>query len=292
MHAGLAAVLLLLPLVEGGCADRFVDFRVQRLLGMRVTKIDRVGFDTLVRCELENPNPIGAEIEDVVFRARMGEYLLGRGHLAGPVSVAARSHFQLEFPLRVLYADLPADFPSRVASGELKIVTEAGLRAHTRAGTYDMTLVSTGSTRIAESLPVAVQGPFRGDAVRVEAINLAGIELRRMRLRIRFVATNLFAFPVSIRRGELRLEVNGRFFGESRLGALLLPPRGSRSAEVEVAATHGAVAAVALSWLGEEPQFHLQGTLWIDPIGGVGRVPLDVRADASVFTHDSAEREE
>jgi LEA14-like dessication related protein len=293
MRASVAAVLLLLPLVEAGCAEKFVDFKVHRLLGLRVTKIDRVGFDTLVRCELENANPVAAEIEDVVFRASTGEHLIGRGTLRGPFPVAARSRFELELPLRVAYVDLPADFPKRVERGELPLVTEAGLRAHTKVGTYEMKLVSTGSMRIAESLPVVVQGPFQGDAVRVQAIHLGGLELRRMRLRIRFVARNPFAFPVHVRRGELKLDVNGRFFGEGKLGEpLLVPARGSRASEIEVAATHGAVASVALSWLGEEPSFRLQGALWIDPIGGVTRVPIDVRADSSVFSRDSGEREE
>ena len=70
--SGSARWLLLLALLEGGCAERFLDFRVQRLLGLRVTKIEATGFEMQVRCELLNPNPLGASLEDVLFRVRLG----------------------------------------------------------------------------------------------------------------------------------------------------------------------------------------------------------------------------
>jgi hypothetical protein len=252
---------MLLALAAAGCTERFVDFRVTRLLGLRVVAIDGKGFQARVRCELENPNPLGATVEEALFRVRLGEHSIGRGRLAAPVAVAARSRFELEVPIRVAYADLPPDFPARVQGGLLELVTEAGLGARTTLGRYEMRLVSTGRTRVAESLPVLVQGPFQGEALRVSEISLAGLELRRVRLRIRFVARNLFAFPVGIRRGEFRLDVNDRFFGESRLERpLSLAARGSRSAAVEIAATHGAVASVVTSMFGEEPRFRLRGT--------------------------------
>ena len=277
---------MLLPLLATGCAERFIDFRVHRLLVARVTGIDGAGFEMQVRCEVENPNLLGAQIEGLRFKASMGEHLVGRGALAGPVAVPPRGRFTLEVPVRVAYADLPPDFPRRVQGGELELTTEADLRARTKLGTYQMRLVSKGSTRIAETLSVAVQGFFQGEALRVEGIKLGRLELRRVRLRIRFLAKNLFAFPVNVLRGEFRLDVNGRFFGESRLEQpLALPPRGSRGLELEVAATHGAVAAATSSMIAGEPRFRVRGTLWIDPIGGVSRIPIDVRADSSVFGH-------
>ncbi len=35
--------------------------------------------------------------------------------------------------------------------------------------------------------------------------------------------------------------------------------------------------------MGQDPRFRLTGTLWIDPIGGVSELPVDVEADSSIF---------
>jgi LEA14-like dessication related protein len=276
--------LLLVSLLLGGCVERFLDFRVRQLAGVHVVGIDGTGFNLRVKCEIENPNALGAQLSGVQFRTSLGSHLLGSGQLRETLEVAARSRFMLEVPVRVAYADLPSDLPSRAASGELELHTEASFSAKTPVGTYAMRLVSQGRTRIAEALQVAVQGPFQGDAVRVESVSLAGLQLRRTRLRVRLAAHNLFAFPIRIQRGTFTVHINDTRFGTSSLaGPLLLPPRSRVSTEMEIAATHGTVATVVASMLGREPQFRVQGTLWIDPIGGVSRIPLDVRADSSVF---------
>lgn len=273
-------------LLSGGCAERFLDFQVQRLVGLRVTQIDGAGFQMQVRCELQNPNPLGATVDEVDYRVRLGQHPLGRGRLPGPIAVGARGRFTLEVPVRVNYADLPADFPEQVKDGVIRLVSEAALRARTGLGTYRMLLTSTGTTRVDETISVLVQGTFRGEALRVESIGLAGLELRQIRLRLRLRTRNLFAFPVEIQRGEFRLDVNDRFFGESRLEQpLRLPPRGSVPTEVQITATHGTVASMVTSMLGQEPRFRVRGTLWIAPLAGVSRIPIDVKADSSVFTH-------
>jgi LEA14-like dessication related protein len=278
------AVLALLALLSAGCVERFVDFRVRELSGVRVTSIDARGFDLRVRCELENPNALGAEVSGVRFRTWTGEHELGNGALSQPFSVAARSRFSLEVPVRVTYESLPADLPARAAGGAIQLRTEASLRARTSLGSYNMRLSSEGRTRIAEVLRVAVQGPFAGDGVRVDSIALAGLELRRVRLRARLTARNRFAFPIQIRRGTFQIAVNGAPFGKTSLDRpLTLRPRATVSLEMLVLATHGAVGGAIAAMFGAEPHFRVRGELEIDPIGGVQRIPIDVQADSSVF---------
>jgi LEA14-like dessication related protein len=279
--------LLLLALLCTGCVERFVDFRVRELSGVRVTNIDGRGFDLRVRCELENPNALGAEVSRVRFRTWTGEHELGNGELSERFSVTARSRFSLEVPVRVTYEALPADLPARAAGGTIQLRTEADLRARTSLGSYNMRLTSEGRTQIAEALRVAVQGPFAGDSVRVDSIALAGLELRRVRLRARLTARNRFSFPIQIRRGTFSVAVNGAPFGKTSLDRpLALGPRATATLEMIVLATHGAVGGAIAAMFGAQPRFRVQGELEIDPIGGVQRIPIDVQADSSVFGGD------
>lgn len=279
----LALVALLLT-AQVRCVERLVDFHVRRLEGLRVTGIDGDGFNLQVRCLLENPNALGARVRDVRFKTFSGDHLLGEGSFAGPVEVAARSRFPLRVPVRVSYKRLPADFPTRVKDGTLLMRVEVDLTAGTKLGSYSMHLRTEDRVEIAEALKVAIQGPFKGQAIRIDRITLGGLKLRQVKLRIRFTARNMFAFPVQVRRGEFRIAINAEHFGDGKLaGPLALPPTGSRTVEAEVVASHGAVGRALGAMMGADPRFRLKGTLWIDPVGGVSRLPLDVEADSSVF---------
>jgi len=273
-----------LLLICTGCVDRLVDFHVHRLEGVRCTGIDGNGFNLVVRCQLENPNALGAEVSQVRFRSLTGSHLLGQGRFPGPVKVNANSRFVLQVPVRVSYADLPADLPRRVASGMLLMRTEVDLRAKTSLGSYSMHLTTEDRVKIAEALKVAIQGPFQGQAFRIDSIRLAGLELRRIRLRIRFVARNMFGFPVRIRGGRYSVSINGALFGDGKLERpIAVPPRRTVTVDAKVLATHGAVTQAIAAMLGADPRFRVKGTLWIDPIGGVSKLPIDIQAGSDIF---------
>jgi LEA14-like dessication related protein len=278
-------LLLALTTVSGlGCVERFVDFQVARLVALKATRVDGTGFDLLVKSEVTNPNRLDAEVSGVDFRAYLGPHLIGSGQVPGPFRAPAGASFLLEAPVRVAYRDLPADFPARVEGGSLALRTEARFRARTSLGRYTMQVTSESRTRIAETLQVAVQGPFQGEALRVENIALAGIALRQVKLRLRLRVRNLFAFPITIQGGEFKLAINEAPFGESSIPRPIpLPARGSAVTELELDATHGVVGSVVLGMLGKEPRFRVRGTVRITPIGGVSRIPIDVQADSSIF---------
>ena len=277
-------LLLVVLLLQGACVERLVDFSVRRLEGVRCTGIDGNGFNLVVRCRLENPNPLGARVSQVRFRTFTGENLLGQGRLPQPVEVAPRTQFTLEVPVRVAYADLPADLPGRVQDGALPMRTEVDLTATSKLGSLDMHLTATDKVQIAQAMRVAIRGPFSGQAIRIQGISLAGLELRRVKLRIRLVARNMFAFPVHITSGRYSIAINGSHFGDGKLEqAVRLPPRGQVLVDAKVLATHGAVGQAIAAMMGAAPGFRLTGTLWIEPIAGVSRLPLDVEADSSIF---------
>jgi LEA14-like dessication related protein len=269
-----------------GCVERLADFSVRSLEGVRCTGIDSKGFNLMVRCKLANPNSLGAGVSNIRFRTFAGQHLLGKGRFQGPLEVQPKSEFLLEVPVRVSYAGLPPDFPERVKDGHLRMRTEVNLTAKTKLGSYDMHLSTKDRVKIAEAFRVAIQGPFKGEAFRIDSITLAGLKLRRVKLRIRFTARNLFAFPYRILRGAFSISINGSHFGDGKLEQpLALKPRSQATVDTVVAATHGAVGRAIAAMMGEDPRFRLKGTLWIDPIGGVDRLPVDVEADSSIFGH-------
>ncbi len=270
--------------LAAGCFGHWVDFRVREISGLRARDIDDRGFGLTVRSRLLNPNRVGAVISDIRYRISTGNHPLGRGRIAGPIQVPARSPFDLDASLRVDYADLPGDFPRRVASGRLPLTVQTSLVAETRLGTFSMNLRSTGRVEIAEALEVAVTGSFRGRAVKVRRIRLASLSARAVELRLEVALHNAFAFPLRIERGEVELFVNGRYFGRSGIdSAVELPAGRTVIREFDVSAAHFRTWLAAGALLAGAPRFRARGVLWIEPIGGVSRIPFDLNADASVF---------
>ena len=284
---GWGGVLVLVPLMAmgGGCLERLVDFRVRRLLGVEVKSIDGEGFSMTVRSQVENPNPVGATLANIRFHAWMGPHKVGAGQLRGPLQVAPRSRFILETPVRILYQDLPPDLPARVAGGSLLLRIAARLTARSSLGTFPLHLKG-GEERVqvAQALQVAVRGPFSGDGVRVTGIRVAGLGLSGARLKVRLSVRNPFAFPLRIRRARCAIAINGDPFGQGILEApLRLPPRSRRDVEVDVVASHGSMGKSIAALLRGDPRFRVKGDLWIDPLGGISRLPIDIQADKSIL---------
>lgn len=285
--APLLALFLGLVLASAACFERWVTFEAKRIESLKVTAIEAKSFRLASRCLLHNPNSLDASVSNIRFVAKSGPHVLGRGKLAGPIAVKAKSTFPLTAPLTVSYADLPADFPARVSGGKLALTIETQLTAKTSLGTYTMELVSRGAPRIAEALEVAVRGSFRGKSLVIENYTLRELGLRGVTLDVHVKIANAFAFPLRIRRASYSLDVNGKPFGKGALKtAIALGPRSSARRKLAVRATHGAVGHAMSAIFGKAPKFRVRGTLWIDPIGGVDKIPIDLTADASVFADD------
>jgi LEA14-like dessication related protein len=279
-----SALVLVIALASAACAPRWVDFEVRRVRGVHVTAVDDDGMDVIVTSDIANPNRVGATLHNIEFRAATGPHALGRGALPGPVTANARSEFSLKAPMRIRYADLPADLPARVATGRLPLTVHTSLAATTALGTFAMNLAWTGETEIARLLEVALTGSFRSRAVRVQSIRLAGVGLFRMSLVVRVVMYNAFPFAVHIRGGALDLYVAGQYFGNTRITApILLAPGHTETREFVISAAHLSAWRTLRATLDSSPRFRARGTLHIDPIAGVAQIPVDIRMDSSVF---------
>lgn len=283
-HQVLLAALL--PMLLGGCScwSKWVDFKVHRLLSARVDSIDKTGFTMKVRTEVENPNAMSASLTRIRFRTYMGQNMVGKGEVPGPVKAPARQRFILESPVRIAYADLPADLPARTAGGKFELRIATTFTAKTPVGTFPLKLESSGQVRTDESLQVAIKGPFRGGSMKVESIALSEFGFFGSRMIIRLEARNAFAFPVRCRRASFSIAVNGVHFGTGTLEQpVRLAPRSPATVEVEVAASHGSLGQTLLVLLTQDPTFRVTGTLWIDPIAGVSELPVDLTTDGSIF---------
>lgn len=273
-----------LALLATGCFKHWVDFEVQRVSAMHVRAIDASGFDVTVRATIFNPNRLGATIRNVRFEARAGSHIVGRGVLAGPITVGARTGFEVDAPVRIAYADLPADLPDRVQAGFLPLTIRARVDAATSVGSFHMDLEDSSRVEIARALDVAVSGTFSGDALVVRRIAMISVDTESIVLRVVVDMRNAFAFPVRIRRGDVTLWVNDRRFGNAKLEqAIELLPGQPVTHTFDIAATHEDVLRTVKAMLDSEPVFRAQGTVWIEPIAHVSRIPFDVTADMSVF---------
>jgi LEA14-like dessication related protein len=282
-----ALLALAIAALAPGCFKHWVDFEVQRISAMRVHDIDGRGFDVTVRAVIANPNRVGATIRDVRFQAFTGAHPVGKGFVAGPITIAANSQFELEAPVRIAYADLPADLPARVQGGALPLTIRASFDAVTSVGTFHMDLEKSGQVEIARALEVAVSGRFRGDALVVKRIAMATVDTHSLGLQVQVELRNAFAFPVRVRQGEVALWVNDQHFGKTAFSEHIeLPPRLAVAHTFAIAASHRDVWATVKVLLESEPVFRARGTLWIEPIAGVAEVPFDVIADMSVFDPD------
>lgn len=286
MNRAFLAVALAV-LASSGCFKHWVDFEVRRISAMHVHDIDAHGFDITVRSVIVNPNRAGATLHNIRFHALSGGHPVGQGFVAGPITVAANSQFELDAPVRIAYADLPADLPARVQDGVLPLTIRASLDADTSIGTYHMNLEESGRVEIARALAVAVSGRFGGDALVVRRIALASVDAQSLGLQVQVELRNAFAFPVRIRRGQVALWVNDQHFGKTAFNDMIeIPPRQAIAHTFAIAAAHQDVWATVKALLDREPVFRARGALWIEPIAGVSEVPFDITADMSVFDAD------
>lgn len=267
-----------------GCMDQLVAFQVRRVTGLQVVRIQGDSFTMRIQCEVDNPNRVGARLSGIRFKAFSGEHLLGKGAVSGTVDAPARGRLSLKSLMSVRYDSLPADFPARVSGGKLALTTHVSFRASSKLGALDLRLRSSDQVAVAQAMEVAVRGSFQGPNIKVERVQYGGSNLRRTRLTVGLRVRNPFAFPVGVLRGEFELSVNGRRVGDAALDkALVVPPGSSALLQVQLDADHGALGSALLALLANSPKFRVKGTLWINPIGGVSRLPLDVTADASVL---------
>ena len=282
-HLGAMALLTLL-ISASGCMDSLVAFQVRRVTSLQVVRIQGDSFTMRVQCEVENPNRVSAQLDGIRFKVFSGDHLLGQGAVPGTVEAPAREMLTLQSLMSVRYRSLPADFPARVRSGKLDLTTHVSFTATSKLGALELNLRSRDQVAVAQAVEVAVRGSFQGPNIRVERIQPTGFDLRRTHLTVGLRANNPFAFAVGVQRGTFELYINGKLVGDAALKKRsVVAPGSSALLQVQLDADHGALGAALLTLLARDPKFRVKGTLWIDPIGGVTRLPIDVTADASVL---------
>lgn len=284
IRVSLVLLALSLAVAASGCISQFADFHVRELSGVHVHDIDDTGFAMTVRAQVENPNRLDAQVSDIRFRASTGGHLLGRGSVAGSSLARARSVFPLDATVRVQFADLPADLPARVADGALPLTVDSTFRARTRIGQFDMNLRAQGRTVLGQALEVMIAGGLRSSTVRVTRLTDVGLRLFGVRLQVQVALRNAFPFPVHITRGHIALLVGGRRVAVTRVdAAIVLPARGRATRVFTVDVSHADMLRLAASLAQGDLSTRAAGTLWIEPIGGVERIPFDVATDLSAI---------
>ncbi len=283
-RAGRALALALSLAATAGCVRDVTQLRMTRLKAIRITSLERRGFNMEASCEVLNPAPVQATLEKMKFSIYLGRQLLGQGTRDAPLPVQPGATFPLRVPLWVAYSDLPASLTHHMEEGKLRLRILGQMLARTSFGQFKITLDREELVQVDEALRVVIEGTFSGDGIKLQSLQLRQVDLQRTLLRLALDVRNPFPFLVRVQRATYSVSVGGVPLGQGTTpGPLHLPPRARREVPLELSVPHAGLGASALAMLRNAPRVRVEGTLWVDPVVGVTRIPLRLEADARVI---------
>jgi LEA14-like dessication related protein len=283
-RARLALLALLLALGAGACIPaRFVRFEAREVRALRVTAVREEGVDAVLTAEVENPNPMAARIHHLRYRIFVGERLLGRGERGGDFAIAAKGRAVVDLPVRVNFADLPADLPALLATPEVAYRAEVAVEATSRLGRHHFDLDRRGKVRIADTVKLNLAGDFA-----LKVVQPRGVRLRPAPGAMVVVADvevrNVFPFPLEVRRVDYAVSLGGAHLADGRHDApIALGPRTTRRVEMSLRVPLEAVPDVLRAIARGGMEARVRGKAHLRPIGGIAEVPFDVRLDPAAL---------
>jgi LEA14-like dessication related protein len=284
-RATLAAVALLAAaLGAAACIPaRFVRFEAREVRALKVTAVREEGVEAILTTELENPNPLAARIHYLRYRIFLGDRLVGRGERGGEFSVAARGRVVVDLPVRVRFADLPADLPALLASPVVAYRAEVAVDATSRLGKHHFDLNRRGKVHVADAMKLTLEGDFA-----LKVVQPRGIWFRPAPEGLVVVAEvevrNVFPFPLEVRRIEYGVTLGGAHLADGRHERpITLAPRSTGRVELELEVPLAGVPKVLRAVSRGSWEARVRGRAHVRPIGGIAVVPFDVRVDKALL---------
>ena len=282
--AALLALVVFTALGAGGCIPaRFVRFEAREVRALKVTAVREEGVDAVLTAEVENPNPLAARIHFLRYRIFVGERLIGQGERGGDFAIAAHGRAVVELPVRVRFADLPADLPALLPTPVVAYRAEVAVDATSRLGKHHFDLNRRGRVRVADAMKLTLAGDFA-----LKVVQPRGMWMRPAPGGLAIVADvevrNIFPFPLEVRRVEYAVSLGGAHLAAgSHEKPIALGARTTGRVEMELRVPLAAVPDVlrAVSRGGWEAR--VRGKAHIRPIGGIAEVPFDVRVDQAML---------
>jgi LEA14-like dessication related protein len=278
------ALLAVAALGAAACIPaRFVRFEAREVRALKVTSVREEGLDAVLTAEVENPNPLAARIHYLRYRIFVGERLVGRGERGGDFAIAARGRAVVDLPVRVRFADLPADLPALLSTPVVAYRAEVAVDATSRLGKHHFDLDRRGKVRVSDAMKLTLEGDFALRVVRPRGmwfhpapdgiVVVADVEVR-----------NIFPFPLEVRRVEYAVSLGGAHLADgSHERPITLAPRATARVEMELSVPFAGAPKVlrAVSRGGWEAR--VRGRAHLRPIGGIAVVPFDVRVDQALL---------
>jgi LEA14-like dessication related protein len=282
-RAAIVALLAACVAASGCIPARFVRFEAREVRALKVTAVREEGVDAVLTAEVENPNPLAARIHHLRYRIFVGERLIAAGERGGDFAIAAKGRAVVDLPVRVRFADLPADLPALLSTPVVAYRAEVAVDATSRLGKHHFDLDRRGKVRVADAMKLTLAGDFALQVVRPRGVRFrpapgAMIVVAEVEVR------NIFPFPLEVRRVEYAVSLGGAHLADGRHDApIALAPRASGRVEMELRVPLAAVPDVLVAISRGGVAARVRGKAHIRPIGGIAEVPFDVRLDPTVL---------
>jgi LEA14-like dessication related protein len=280
----LVVVALGVALGAGACIPaRFVRFEAREVRALKVTSVREEGVDAVLTAEVENPNPLAARIHYLRYRIFVGERLIGVGERGGDFAIAAKGRAVVDLPVRVRFADLPADLPALLSTPVVAYRAEVAVDATSRLGKHHFDLDRRGKVRVADAMKLTLAGDFALKVVKPRGVRLRPA-LGAMVVVAEVEVRNIFPFPLEVRRVDYAVSLGGAHLADGRHDTpIALQPRATTRVEMELRVPLAAVPDVLVAVSRGGMEARVRGKAHIRPIGGIAEVPFDVRLDPSVL---------
>ncbi|HEY3355110.1 MAG TPA: LEA type 2 family protein [Polyangia bacterium] len=274
-----------LAALAGGCIPaRFVRFEAREVRAVKVLTVREDAADLVLTAVVVNPNPMAARVRSLSYKIFVAERLLGRGARAGAFDVAAHGEAVVDLPVRVAFADIPADLPAAVSGPDVPYRAEVAVDVTSRLGDHHFDLNRKGTVRIADAARMAVMGDFAARVLQVRGVRLLPIQLDGVTVVADLEVRNLFPFPLEIRRVEYAVSLAGAPLGEGRHDQpIVLPARGKAAVAMKLKVPLTSLGTVARAIGQGGTDVRVTGRAYLAPIAGISVVPFDVRPDPALL---------
>ncbi|MBI5480665.1 MAG: LEA type 2 family protein [Deltaproteobacteria bacterium] len=262
---------------------RFVRFEAREVRALKVTSVREEGVDAVLTAEVENPNPLAARIHYLRYRIFVGERLIGVGERGGDFAIAAKGRAVVDLPVRVRFADLPADLPALLSTPEVAYRAEVAVDATSRLGKHHFDLDRRGKVRVADAMKLTLAGDFA-----LKVVQPRGMWMRPVPGGLAILADvevrNIFPFPLEVRRVEYAVSLGGAHLADGRHERpIALGARATGRVEMELRVPLAAVPDVLRAVARGGWEARVRGRAHIRPISGIAEVPFDVRVDQAML---------
>jgi hypothetical protein len=251
-----------------------------------IASVDRVRVTSLdgprARVELAIAVKTNAPIDSTVTVTRYeisfaGAPPIARGGALLPVAVPAGGIVRIVLRPEIALGDLPADLPARVATGRVAYRATVWIDATTSIGRTSHRLEPSGDAPLASTFRAAIDGAFDADSARVVRVGPFGLDGTSFAIGADLEFPGHLPFPITITGAKYRVELDGQLVGRGEsTERFVIAPRSGGRGHFELRVPPSRIPKLLFT----HRTLTIEGTVEIEPIGPIRRIPFRVTTAA------------